>query len=161
ARREVERLERREAALTADLTRADDAAERRRHADLLLAHAAEVPRGAAEVTLPDDFTGGPPVRIPLDPARSAQDNAARLYKQHRRGRGGRLTVEKRLAEPRTALAEAQARRAQIERASDAELAGLTVALRPVATKPRKGAAPPAPRPPYRRYRSANGAEILV
>src|SRR5438477_347148 len=46
-----------------ELARSDDADALQREADLLLAHLADVPRGASEVTLPDDFAGGVPRAI--------------------------------------------------------------------------------------------------
>ena len=54
---ERKRLERLIANLQADLARAGEAETLRHHADLLLAHLGEVPRGAAEVTLADFADG--------------------------------------------------------------------------------------------------------
>jgi predicted ribosome quality control (RQC) complex YloA/Tae2 family protein len=100
---ERKRLERLIANLEADLARADDAEGMRRNADLLLAHLAEVPRGAAEVVLPDDFTDGSPLRIALDPALGAQANAEKLYKRSRKLAGARAQIAQRLAEARSRL----------------------------------------------------------
>ncbi len=152
-RRAVDKLRRREQALAGDLARADAAATRRRDADLLLAHLADVPRGAAEVTLPDDFAGGEPLVIRLDPAQSATDNAKRLYKEHKRLSRARAAIEARLAETRAARADAERALARAE-------AGEFTARAPAPPKPRRPGVP-APRPPYKVFRSSTGAEILV
>src|SRR5204862_6925023 len=98
ARRRLEKLRRREEALRGDLERIASAEGRRRGADLLLAHLAEVPRGARTVTLPDDFADGAPVEIALDPARSAQENAQRLYREAKRLDRSRAAVAERVAD---------------------------------------------------------------
>lgn len=149
ARRAIDKLERRASALEGDLARVAAAAGRRRHADLLLAHLAQVPRGASEVTLADDFADGAPVTIALDPARSASDNAARLYKEHKRLARGRARIEGRLEETRAELLAARRR-------LDAGEMPPVAAPRPARIRGR-----PASRPPYRRYRSASGVAILV
>jgi predicted ribosome quality control (RQC) complex YloA/Tae2 family protein len=144
-RRAAARLARREQALLGDLDRVRTAADRRIHADLLLAHLAEVPRGAAEVTLPDDFHDGAPITIPLDPARSPKENAARLYKEHQRRSRGRASIESRLA----------ATRAEIARLERGEMAP------PAPRQKREKPGTSARRVPFRRFRSASGAQILV
>jgi len=104
AQREAQRraaqkkLERLVAALERDRDRARAAVDKRKHADLLLAHLAEVPKGAASVTLPDDFADGAPLPIALDPSLSARDNAARLYKEHKRLSRALAGIDKRLAD---------------------------------------------------------------
>ena len=86
------------AALASDRARAEAAQLYRKYGDLLLAHLHEVPRGAASVTLPDDFTDGSPLDIPLDPARAPRDNAARFYQQHKKMAGSLVTIDQRLAQ---------------------------------------------------------------
>lgn len=162
-RREIERHRRLEEGLARDLARIAGTADGRRHADLLLAHLAEIPRGAAEITLPDDFDGGPPITIKLDPAKTAQENAARLYHEHRRLTRGRATVETRLEKARADRLRAEARLEKILHASDAELGALAAtAPKPAARTPATTARREAgPRPPYRAFRAASGARILV
>src|SRR5581483_8555911 len=92
ARVQLEKLRRKLDALGRDRARALAAGAKRKLGDLLLAHLAEVPRGASEVTLPDDFEGGT-IRIALDPAKSARDNAARFYKEHKRLGRAVATIE--------------------------------------------------------------------
>ncbi len=59
---------------------AQEADRLREWGQLLLAYAHQVPRGAASVTLPGHH--GEPVHIPLDPARSAVENAQELFRRY-------------------------------------------------------------------------------
>lgn len=156
ARKAVERLRRREEALLGDLERVRRAADRRRHADLLLAHLAELPRGASEVTLPDDFTDGAPIVIALDPALGPKENVARLYREHQRMARGRASIEARLVETRAERARADR---ALERLVSGELPPPVMAAKPSRASERRRQQ--APRPPYREYRSTSGAAILV
>jgi predicted ribosome quality control (RQC) complex YloA/Tae2 family protein len=144
----TKKIERLLAALTRDRDRARAAIDKRKHADLLLAHLGQVPRGAASVTLPDDFADGAPLAIALDPSLSARDNAAKLYKEHKRLSRALAGIEQRLA-------DAQAR-------LDKLLRGDFVAE---PRKPRGAAAKKRARgerpPPYREFRSSTGVAILV
>ena len=65
---------------------------------LLMAQPGDVPEGAEEVTLPDLFEEGAPVTIPLDPAKSAIENAQHYYDRARRTRRSREEAEARLEE---------------------------------------------------------------
>jgi len=143
----AKKLERLIAALTADRDRARAAADKRKWGDLLLAHLSEVPRGAASVRLPDDFADGAPLAIALDPALSARDNAARFYKEHKR-------LSRALAGIETRLADAQARLAKLERG---DFVAAPRAPKAAAKKRDRAERPP----PYREFRSATGAAILV
>jgi predicted ribosome quality control (RQC) complex YloA/Tae2 family protein len=159
-RRELDRIARREHALRGDLERIAAAAEYRKWGDLLLAHAHELPgRGATSATVPDDFIDGAPLTITLDPTLDARQNAARLYRQHKRMTAGRKHAEKRLADT---LASATAARKKLE-----AIAALTLdELRRRAER-----APPPPRErrrrepperlPYREYTSLSGDKIYV
>ena len=141
ARKKLERLRE---GLARDLQRARSAGDRRKWADLLLAHLKDVPRGASSVTLPDDFDGGE-IAIPLLPDRSANDNAQRLYREHKRLSRAASTIERRLE-------ETQARLERLER-------------EPLAPAPRRQRAKPSrkaeKRPPYREFKSGRGIPILV
>jgi predicted ribosome quality control (RQC) complex YloA/Tae2 family protein len=83
-----------------------------RWAHLLMAQKDRVPADAEEVTLPDLFEEGEPVTIPLDPARTAIENAEHYYGRARRTRRSREEAEDRLddtierAETAEALLEA-------------------------------------------------------
>ena len=141
-------------ALGNDLARAEAAADKRKLGDLLLAHLHEVPRGARAVALPDDFSGGPPVEITLDPARSPRENAERFYKEHKRLSRARASIEERIAEVRARLARAEAALAD-------EKALLVLESRPPAQPARPSARREGRTPPYREFRASTGTPILV
>ena len=140
ARKKLQRLE---AGLQRDLEKARAAGEKRKWADLLLAHLREVPRGASSVTLADDFDGGE-ITIPLLPHKSANDNAQRLYAEHKRLTRAAAAIEERLRQARAKLA-------QVDTAA--------IAPRPPPKKParKKDERPP----PYREFKSARGVPIFV
>ena len=79
-----------------ELTNESRAGRYERWGHLLMAAPADVPPGADEVRLPDLFEGGETVIIPLDPARSAVENAERYYDRARRARAARAKAEERL-----------------------------------------------------------------
>ena len=103
------------------------------------------------MTLPDDFTDGAPLAIPLDPALSARDNAARFYKEHKR-------LSRALAGIDARLADANAQAASKLRARRLRAAGAQAAAAPAASSAGKRDERP---PPYREFRSSTGAAILV
>jgi predicted ribosome quality control (RQC) complex YloA/Tae2 family protein len=156
ARRELARLRRLVAQLEGDLDRSTDAEELRRDADLLLAHLAEVPRGAAEVTVSDDFADGQARTIRLDPMRSPTEQATRLYREYQRRRRGRALIEKRLIEVRAELGRWEHRLDAVEHGN--ELPAAVASPAPL-RGPRRQTT--GPRPPYHSYRSTSGCEILV
>lgn len=65
---------------------------------LLMAQKGDVDPGDEEVTLPDLFEEGDPVTIPLDPAKTAIENAEHYYARARRTRRSREEAEARLDE---------------------------------------------------------------
>ncbi len=73
---------------------------------LLMAQPDAVPRGADEVTLPDLFEEGDPVTIPLDPAKSAVENAQHYYRRAQRTRRSREEAEARLVDTASKAEEA-------------------------------------------------------
>ena len=158
ARRELARLVRLEAQLEGDRVRATDSEGPRRDADLLFAHLAEIPRGASEVTLADDFAEGAPRVIHLDPSRSAKDNATRLYKDAKRRARGRKVIADRLVTTRAARLVAEQRLRSLETASAESLPSLPP---PRTARTSARAASQQKAPPYRVYRSTGGREILV
>jgi predicted ribosome quality control (RQC) complex YloA/Tae2 family protein len=143
----LKKQERLVAALERDIARVVSAADRRKWADLLLAHLHEVPKGASAVTLPDEFSDGSPLEIPLDPSRSARDNAARFYKEHKRMSRARAAIEQRLA-------DAVALRDRLVRGDVVPPRG----KRQQSPGQRGRAERP---PPYREFKSSTNATILV
>ncbi|HEV8320145.1 MAG TPA: NFACT family protein, partial [Myxococcota bacterium] len=103
----------------AEEARAAEAPLLQRMGDALVRGAATAPigpRGATSVTLTDWTADGPvPLEVPLDPARSLRQNAARLYARARRYRQGaalaaprRAALERRAEDLRAALAACEA-----------------------------------------------------
>jgi predicted ribosome quality control (RQC) complex YloA/Tae2 family protein len=91
-----------------DLSR-ESRAERYEHwGHLLMASAAGAGSGSNQIILPDLFAENEPVIIPLDPARSAIDNAQAYYERARRTRQAHAHAEERLVqfEERARAAEA-------------------------------------------------------
>ncbi len=91
-----------------ELARESRAERYERWAHLLMANPAAGPAGAEAVTLPDLFAEGAPVSIPLDPAKSAVENAQRYYEKARRTRRSRAHAEERMAEAERRAGEADA-----------------------------------------------------
>lgn len=89
-----------------ELSRPSRADRYERWGHLLMAQPDAVPAGAEEVTVPDLFEDGEPVTIPLDPAKSAVENAERYYDRARRTRRSREEAEARLVEAETRAEEA-------------------------------------------------------
>ncbi len=87
------RVERTEREVSGALQQAEQTGRLRRHGELLLAYASQVPRGAAEVTLPG-FDGAP-MTIELDPTLTAVENAQRLFKRYGRVRAARPVLDAR------------------------------------------------------------------
>jgi predicted ribosome quality control (RQC) complex YloA/Tae2 family protein len=157
---EIDRQARKVEALERDRARAVAAGDKRKLGDLLFAHLHELPRGAAEVTLPDDFGDGTPIRIALDPARGPRENAERFYKEHKRLGRALAGIDERLAATRQALERARREHARIEAGAALPAAALVPAMNegalPARRKKQEG-----PAPPFRLFRSSTGAQILV
>lgn len=174
AERALHKVRRQAEALTQQLADAERAAELRRTADLLLAYAHTVPRGATTMTVPDP--GGDGTRtFALDPTRPVVAQAQRLYDKARRLDDGRATAARRLADADArvaALADVVARLAALapgaapDAAADDALAALRGELQRLGAiaKPRETAtarARPAAAPAFRRFVSAEGYPIFV
>ncbi|MDB4971548.1 MAG: Fibronectin/fibrinogen-binding protein [Myxococcales bacterium] len=142
----TKKLDRLVAALTKDRDRARAAVDKRKWGDLLLAHLHEIPRGAASVSLPDDFSDGSPLEIPLDPSLSARDNAARFYKEHKRMSRALDGIERRIA----------VAQASLDKLASGDFVA-TPRLSKAAGRKQRDERPP----PFREFRSSTGTAILV
>ena len=146
-----------------DVGRAD---ELRARADMMLAYAYRVARGASSMVVPT-ADGAGEVTVPLDPTKPVPDQANRLYDKARRLEDGRAVTERRLAE-----AEADLRRldealrllgaptAEDLEAARRALVELSLLPKPQA-KPKTGQRPREQSAPYRRFASAEGYPIFV
>jgi len=186
-RRYHRRLVRKVEALRGDLAEAESAPRLRRFGETLLAYLRQVPARAASVALPDPHEPAHVLEIALDPALSAQANAARYFKRAAK-------AERALGEvpPRIAATEAEAhaigvllaKLAPIEEADlgptlartlDQALAAMPPALHPDAARRGAGAArapsaarvaagearAPSARLQPRRLKSREGWDVLI
>jgi hypothetical protein len=99
--------------LEGDSATLPDPASLRRKGEALLASPVEVPRGAAEIRVPDPYAAdGPPLSVPVNPRLSRAQNADRLFEKARRAEG----AQKRIALRREGVArDLEALRADVER----------------------------------------------
>lgn len=81
-----------------DLANESRADRYERNAHLLMASTGDIQAGRMEVTVPDLFTDGEPVTIPMDPVLSPIENAEEYYARARRTRQARQHAEGRLIE---------------------------------------------------------------
>ncbi|MER3493997.1 MAG: hypothetical protein C4323_17860 [Mastigocladus sp. ERB_26_2] len=98
------------------LHQSDQADEYRTQADLLMTYLQKWKPGMKEITLPD-FDTGKPVKIALEPDKTAVQNAQYLYKQHQKLKRARAAIEPLLAEVNAEieyLEQVEAAIAQIE-----------------------------------------------
>jgi predicted ribosome quality control (RQC) complex YloA/Tae2 family protein len=137
----------------------------RRTGDLLKQSLARVRRGARHVTVTEWTEEGPrEVTVALDPALSPQQNLERYYRRYRRIVESAARVAARAAEVRARRDALVALRDAVERAALGELERLEREARRLGAAPRPAPAPrrrDEPPPPYRTFRSASGAAILV
>lgn len=92
----IERAHREQQALNATLACPDRAKQYERWGHLLMAQAHQLPIGTEVAKLPDWFGDGACVRIPLDPSRSAVENAQLYYERARQVRQEREVLGQRL-----------------------------------------------------------------
>ncbi len=140
--------------------------EDRRRADLLKQNLHAVPRGSREAVLTEWTAEGPrEVKVALDPALPARENMERYYRRYRRIAESAARVAAREAEVGRRRDELAALLAALDGARLEELPRLEREARRLGAAPRP---PPRPRskqdeplPPYRLFRSATGAPVLV
>jgi predicted ribosome quality control (RQC) complex YloA/Tae2 family protein len=138
----------------------------RRVADLLKTNLRLVRRGAREVTVTEWTEDGPrEVTIAIDPALTPQANLERSYRRYRRIVESAARVAARDGEVRIRLEALRALLARIDAAALDDLPRLEKDARRLGAGPRPAPASrrafDEPAPPYRTFRSAAGAPILV
>ena len=140
--------------------------ELRARADMMLAYAYRVARGANSMVVPT-VDGAGEVTVPLDPKKPVPEQANRLYDKARRLEDGRTVTERRLAE-----AEADLQRLDdvLRLLEDRTAEGLEAARRTLVElsllpkpqiRPKPGQRPREQSTPYRRFTSAEGYPIFV
>jgi len=155
--RAAESAARRCTSLIAELDGLEDPAALRGQGDLLLARFADVPVGAAEVTL-EDFRGEA-VTLTLDPTLPVQENARALYERAARAERARERIPGLLAEARR---DAEGFHLLLERARAGDVGAdeIRAALPRRAVRAAASSAVGASLP-YRSFRSSGGLEIRV
>src|SRR5690606_29708430 len=148
-------------AMLAELARPSRADRYEAWGHLLMAQAANEGPGRDEIVVPDLLGGGEPVRIPLDPARSAVENAERYYAKARQTREARRHAEARW-EAVHAGAEAAGRLLRRLRALDryADLAAFVDEEKEALARFTRPEAVGEERVPYRRF-EIQGWEVRV
>lgn len=102
-----ERLRRNREALTAQMSEADRALEYERMGNILLAHLDRLARGMDHVTLPDMYTDGAGLRIPLESRLSPAQNAERYFDKAKRAKLAREKANEQLRETGKRLSVAE------------------------------------------------------
>ncbi len=113
----LEKVERRIDAMEGELA-APSRSERYEHwGHLLMASLSALRPGESTAVVPDVFSTGEPVSIPLDPALSAVENAQSYYARARRNREARRYAEERMEGARAEAQKLSAMIAQLEQAT--------------------------------------------
>lgn len=141
----------------------------RAEADLMLAYAHTVPRGAAAMTVPDPADPEGQRTIELDPARPVPLQAQARYDRARRLRDGAAVAAERLTLARREAEALDGLHAKLTVAEDmaaleavrVALAGLGHGGQPATARPRPAAGRKTTRTPGRHFVSTEGYPILV
>ncbi len=151
------RARKRAATLERELNGSPDPEGLRAQGGLLLARLAQIPRGAAEVEL--EGFGGERQSVPLDPALSPQENAARYFNKAGRASRARERIPGLLEDARTELGRWEELLSRIQ-TGEVSAGDVADALPHESPGLRPGADGTVSRP-YRRYESSGGIEIRV
>ncbi|MEW6398771.1 MAG: NFACT RNA binding domain-containing protein [Bacillota bacterium] len=117
--RQRDRQERLVQSLRADLDRAHQGLRYRTWGELLLAQASRLPAGRDRVEVIDYYREEPhPVEIPLDPARSARENAQEYFRRYTKARRSLEPLKHRLDEETTRLVYLEQLEEGLGRAAD-------------------------------------------
>jgi len=166
AQRARKKLANKVAGLRRQLEDVDGADALRQRADLMLAYAYQVERGASRMTAPS-LDGSGEVVIPLDPKAPVPEQANKLYDKARRLEDGRGMAEQRLATAEQQMQRLDRVLAELSEANehnlDAERAALIdLGLLPAPQRrPAPGARRKEASTPYRRFSSAEGYAMFV
>lgn len=145
-----------------DVGRAD---ELRETADLMLAYAYNVARGASSMEVPA-LDGDGTRTIPLDPKKPVAQQANQLYDKARRLGDGRAVTEQRLQDGEAELHRLDDVLVRLEAPSDEDLEAARAALIELGLLPKPQKRPTGQKKkeasvPYRRFASAEGYPIFV
>jgi predicted ribosome quality control (RQC) complex YloA/Tae2 family protein len=166
--RALQRAQRKLLAIEGDLRRAEDVAELRRNASLLLAHLTQLRGGAEHVTVLDHYADPPrPIELRIAPALNAKEQAEAWFQRARKLERGAAIAAERARTSRTSIASLEALRARARatttdaelEATEAELIASGVASS--ASLPTAAGTPRPVRLPYRQFQGHGARSILV
>lgn len=106
------------------LDASENAEEFRRNGELLTTFLAQVPRGAAKVTLANYYDNDAPLDIPLRPDLSPSQNAQSYFKKYRKAKNGVHIVERQIRETKREIAYLESVEDQLNIASPADIQGI-------------------------------------
>lgn len=141
-RRAAAKLNRLLARLRAELADESKTEEKRVWGELILANLARIKKSADEARVFNPYTGRE-VTIPLDPGRTAQENARDYFVEYKRQKRGRPRILLRIREIEKKLQKLEAGKAPVK-----------ISLKPAAKKPDK------PKP-FREFTLASGSVVYV
>ena len=168
----TQRIERRCTAIRGDLAKIGQADAIAAQAQWLIAEAARAPRGATKLVVTDWSTGeAVPMEVALDPAKSAKDQVAAMFKRAKRLRLGGKVANERLAQATRQLDAVLEAQLEVEaattlgaiaeaRESAKKSAPRDVTL-PEAAGTGRARAATKTRVPYRTFFARSGRKLLV
>jgi len=167
--RALARIDRRVDAVKRDLARIAEAEEVAARAQLFVAEAARVPRGAKSMSVVDWSTGeAKTIEMPLDPAKGAREQIDAIFKRARRLKEGARVGRARLADAETTASALRTIAAEAPSADLAAIDALAARAQKIAPRDFRAATANEPRaakqeplPPYKTFRGASDAKILV
>jgi hypothetical protein len=166
--RVLQRARRKLLAIEGDLRRAEDVAEMRRNASLLLAHLNQLPGGAEQVTVLDHYADPPrPITLRIAPELGAKQQAEEWFQRARKLERGAAIAAERARTSRAAIAALETLRERANASStdselevtEAELIAHGVASG--ASLPTAQGTPRRVRLPYRQFQGHGARSILV
>ena len=162
--RELKRISRKKAAISADLERAEHAEELREKATLLLAHASEIGAGATHFDAPAWDDAARSIRIELDPQKSPAELAQDLFAKSKRLKRGLDVAPSRLQRVTSELDALERLRADLSQSAPEEYAAQLAAHGIRITEPRereRKRRQAGARLPYRTFVTEDEATVLV
>ncbi|MCD6499758.1 MAG: DUF814 domain-containing protein [Deltaproteobacteria bacterium] len=162
--RTIKKLNRLMSRCNADMERSGDPETLHRYGDLILASLPRIPPKTSVAEVPDWFADGEQIRIPIDPARSAAQNANRYHRLATKAtRTRQIAAERRAsAEEQKGLLERGLSQLEIAQSLEA-VDGLAVQLGVVGSvgQSKKRVRGGSERAPFRRFESRTGMTIFV
>ncbi len=161
AARHVQKLEKKVINIEQDLAGADRSECYKKYAELLKINLSSIKRGMKTIELHDIYgTNGGKIKIPLNPALNASENADEYFKKYRKGKDSLTLLERRLEIARKELTAARELLSDLE--NDYDRASQKYAAEIMELLPKEAARREiAPRLPYRPHTLSTGVTIFI